>query len=80
MAPGPPDPKYRGMANHASYDLIYRDPRLWDWAFAQTNADGAKAAFDTFVSHLEAERDRNSPTAGTLLRLKVPKVREACGG
>ncbi|MEE2950489.1 MAG: hypothetical protein VYD57_04435 [Pseudomonadota bacterium] len=44
------------------------------------NADGAKAAFDTFVSHLEAERDRNSPTAGTLLRLKVPKVREACGG
>ena len=42
VAPGPPDPKYRGMANHASYDLIYRDPRLWDWAFAQTNADGAK--------------------------------------
>ena len=42
VAPGPPDPKYRGMANHASYDLIYRDPRLWEWAFAQTNADGAK--------------------------------------
>eukprot|EP00931_Biecheleriopsis_adriatica_P056928 TRINITY_DN33768_c0_g1_i1.p1 TRINITY_DN33768_c0_g1~~TRINITY_DN33768_c0_g1_i1.p1 ORF type:complete len:403 (-),score=81.34 TRINITY_DN33768_c0_g1_i1:22-1197(-) len=34
-APGPPDPKYRHMLHHASYDLIYRDPRLWTWALAQ---------------------------------------------
>lgn len=38
-APGPPDPKYRSMYNHASYDLIYRDGRLWKWAFSLRNAD-----------------------------------------
>merc|ERR1712060_660221 len=27
-APAPPDPQYQDMYNHASYDLIYRDPRL----------------------------------------------------
>lgn len=40
-APGPPDPLYRRMYNHASYDLIYRDPRLWQWAFSQRNEVGA---------------------------------------
>jgi predicted peptidase len=39
-APAPPDPQYRGMLGHASYDLIYRDPRLWSWAFDQTNPNG----------------------------------------
>lgn len=41
-APAPPDPKYQYMTNHASYDLIYRDPRLWDWAFEQRNQAAAK--------------------------------------
>lgn len=39
-APGPPDPKYRSMLNHASYDLIYRDPRLWHWMFQMRNPNG----------------------------------------
>jgi predicted peptidase len=39
-APAPPDPRYSSMLNHASYDLIYRDPRLWRWAFAQRNPAG----------------------------------------
>mmetsp|Transcript_52114 Transcript_52114/g.86401 ORF Transcript_52114/g.86401 Transcript_52114/m.86401 type:complete len:342 (-) Transcript_52114:85-1110(-) len=39
-APGPPDPLYQQMRNHASYDLIYRDPRLWEWAFHQRNPAG----------------------------------------
>lgn len=39
-APAPPDPLYRDMLGHASYDLIYRDPRLWTWAFKQRNRDG----------------------------------------
>eukprot|EP00931_Biecheleriopsis_adriatica_P093067 TRINITY_DN66814_c0_g1_i1.p1 TRINITY_DN66814_c0_g1~~TRINITY_DN66814_c0_g1_i1.p1 ORF type:complete len:357 (-),score=67.71 TRINITY_DN66814_c0_g1_i1:105-1175(-) len=38
-APPPPDPQYRDMLNHASYDLIYRDPRLWTWAFEQRNPE-----------------------------------------
>lgn len=42
-APGPPDPLYRSMLNHASYDLIYRDPRLWEWAFAKRNLQGEEA-------------------------------------
>jgi hypothetical protein len=28
------------MKNHASYDLAYRDPRLWTWALAQANPKG----------------------------------------
>lgn len=39
-APGPPDPQYRSMLNHASYDLIYRDPRLWQWALSTRNVHG----------------------------------------
>lgn len=39
-APGPPDPQYRSMLNHASYDLIYRDPRLWTWMFQTRNPSG----------------------------------------
>jgi len=42
-APAPPDPKYNTMYNHASYDLIYRDPRLWQWAFGQSNLKGGDA-------------------------------------
>ena len=42
-APGPPDPLYRSMLNHASYDLIYRDPRLWEWAFAKRTLQGEEA-------------------------------------
>jgi len=40
-APAPPDPQYRAMAHHASYDLIYRDPRLWDWSFTKHRPDAA---------------------------------------
>merc|ERR1712070_277910 len=36
-APGPPDPLYSSMLNHASYDLILRDPRFWDWMLHQHN-------------------------------------------
>lgn len=39
-APGPPDPQYRFMLNHASYDLIYRDPRLWEWMWQMRNPSG----------------------------------------
>merc|ERR1719330_462608 len=39
-APAPPDPKYRFMLGHASYDLIYRDPRLWNWTLSLVNARG----------------------------------------
>lgn len=39
-APGPPDPQYRFMLNHASYDLIYRDPRLWKWMWRMRNPSG----------------------------------------
>ena len=39
-APAPPDPQYRSMLNHASYDLIYRDPRLWEWMFGMRNPNG----------------------------------------
>lgn len=42
-APAPPDPKYNTMYNHASYDLIYRDQRLWRWAFEQHNPQGQAA-------------------------------------
>jgi len=42
-APAPPDPQYNDMLNHASYDLIYRDPRLWEWAFQQSNSKGEAA-------------------------------------
>eukprot|EP00747_Dinoflagellata_sp_TGD_P163782 gnl/TRDRNA2_/TRDRNA2_182840_c0_seq1.p1 gnl/TRDRNA2_/TRDRNA2_182840_c0~~gnl/TRDRNA2_/TRDRNA2_182840_c0_seq1.p1 ORF type:complete len:408 (-),score=64.59 gnl/TRDRNA2_/TRDRNA2_182840_c0_seq1:63-1286(-) len=41
-APAPPDPKYRHMRNHASYDLIYRDPRLWNWAWSLRNNDAVE--------------------------------------
>lgn len=41
-APAPPDPKYSFMRGHASYDLIYRDPRLWKWALSQVNLDGTQ--------------------------------------
>eukprot|EP00658_Telonema_sp_P-2_P037707 TRINITY_DN27114_c0_g1_i1.p1 TRINITY_DN27114_c0_g1~~TRINITY_DN27114_c0_g1_i1.p1 ORF type:complete len:284 (+),score=28.70 TRINITY_DN27114_c0_g1_i1:369-1220(+) len=41
-APGPPDPLYRSMLNHASYDLILRDPRFWEWMLAQRNSVGAE--------------------------------------
>ncbi|CAE7462357.1 Ank2 [Symbiodinium natans] len=34
LAPPPPDPLYNYMVGHASYDLIYRDPRLWQWALS----------------------------------------------
>jgi hypothetical protein len=42
-APPPPDPAFNDMVGHGSYDLIYRDPRLWKWAFGHRNADGAQA-------------------------------------
>jgi len=42
-APPPPDPAYNNMAGHGSYDLIYRDPRLWKWALGHSNAAGPKA-------------------------------------
>ncbi|CAE7824246.1 Ank2 [Symbiodinium sp. CCMP2592] len=34
IAPPPPDPLYHYMVGHASYDLIYRDPRLWQWVLS----------------------------------------------
>lgn len=42
-APPPPDPQYRYMLGHGSYDLIYRDPRLWQWALAQRRPIAIKA-------------------------------------
>lgn len=39
-APAPPDPKYNFMLGHASYDLIYRDPRLWNWTLSLVNDHG----------------------------------------
>jgi len=43
QAPAPPDPKYRDMLNHASYDLIYRDPRLWAWALQHRRPEAVAA-------------------------------------
>eukprot|EP00928_Gymnodinium_smaydae_P069876 TRINITY_DN5369_c0_g1_i2.p2 TRINITY_DN5369_c0_g1~~TRINITY_DN5369_c0_g1_i2.p2 ORF type:complete len:236 (+),score=40.51 TRINITY_DN5369_c0_g1_i2:436-1143(+) len=42
-SPPPPDPKYRSMSGHASYDLVYRDPRLWEWALSHENAAAENA-------------------------------------
>ncbi|CAJ1370382.1 unnamed protein product [Effrenium voratum] len=41
-APPPPDPLYRDMVGHGSYDLIYRDPRLWQWALAHSRPSAAQ--------------------------------------
>jgi len=41
-SPAPPDPEFRDMTGHASYDLIYRDPRLWTWAFKQHSLAAGK--------------------------------------
>jgi predicted peptidase len=42
-SPPPPDPAFNHMDGHGSYDLIYRDPRLWMWAFDKRNAGGVQA-------------------------------------
>ncbi|CAK9075019.1 unnamed protein product [Durusdinium trenchii] len=42
-APPPPDPKYNFMLGHGSYDLIYRDPRLWQWALDQQRPSAVDA-------------------------------------
>ncbi|KAJ8598858.1 hypothetical protein CTAYLR_010665 [Chrysophaeum taylorii] len=34
-APAPPDPRYADMTGHASYDLAFRDARLYAWLLAQ---------------------------------------------
>ncbi|CAE7526104.1 Ank2 [Symbiodinium pilosum] len=43
IAPAPPDPLYSFMVGHASYDLIYRDPRLWQWALSHQKPSAKEA-------------------------------------
>merc|ERR1712008_162832 len=40
-APSPPDPMFRFLKNHASYDLIYRDHLFWKWVLDHRKPEAA---------------------------------------